>query len=204
LVNLNSMYITLFLPLALLLAIIAERFWRRLGESHWLLQVTGYLVTGAALTAALLFGVRQQITILNPQTILARPQDEAGLVWAGTNLPPDALVAVNSWLWLGSTWAGHDGGAWLTPLTGLASTTPPADYIYDRALFDFVNGFNEAAAAQPNWADPAAAAWLRQQGVTHVFIGSRGGFLDPAALVRNPEIQMIYGRDGVFILEVRD
>lgn len=204
LVNLNSMYITLFLPLALLLAILAGRFWRWLGQCHWLLQTAGYLAAGATLAAMFLFGLRQQITILNPQTILAQTQDLAGLRWAGENLSPDALVAVNSWLWLGNTWAGSDGGAWLAPLTGLATTTPPADYIYDRTLLDFVNSFNEAATAVTDWADHTAATWLRQQGVTHVFIGNRGGFFDPSALARNPQMEMIYSQNGVFIFEIRD
>ncbi|HEX6384317.1 MAG TPA: hypothetical protein VF177_06580 [Anaerolineae bacterium] len=204
LVNLNSMYITLFLPLAFLLSIAAGRLWRWLGQSHWLLQIAGYLVAGAALAATLLFGLRQQITILNPQTILAQPEDLAGLAWAEDNLPQDTLVAVNSWLWLGNTWTGHDGGAWLVPLTGRATTTPPADYIYDHSLFNFVNGFNETATAVANWADPAATDWLRQQRVTHVFVGNRGGFFDPAALARNPQLEMIYSRNGVFIFEIRD
>ncbi|MBP6016388.1 MAG: hypothetical protein KA586_06680 [Candidatus Promineofilum sp.] len=204
-VNLNSMYITLFLPQALFLAIVAGRVWafagRRVGRS----PVGLLLAAAAGLVLGLLAvsGWRQQVNILNPQTILALPQDTAALSWANDNLPADARVAVNAWRWLGATWAGSDGGAWLVPLTGREATTPPVDHIYNVALFAEVRAFNEAATAVADWGDPAAAEWLAGQGVTHVFVGRRGGFFDPAALARNPGLEMIYQRDGTFIFAVK-
>jgi hypothetical protein len=108
-------------------------------------------------------------------------------------------VAVNAWRWLGETWAGADGGAWLTPLTGREATTPPIDYIYNRNLFAEVRAFNEAASAIADWSDPVAAEWLAEQGVTHVFAGARGNLFDPAELSRNPGLSLVYQRDGTFI-----
>lgn len=204
-VNLNSMYITLFLPQALFLAIVAGRVWafagRRVGRSP--VGVLLAAAAGPALGLLMVFGWRQQVNILNAQTILAMPEDTAALAWAGGNLPDDARVAVNAWRWLGATWAGSDGGAWLTPLTGRETTTPPVDHIYNAALFAEVRAFNEAASAVADWGDPAAAEWLAGQGVTHVFVGRRGGFFDPAALARNPRLEMIYQRDGTFIFAVK-
>jgi hypothetical protein len=203
LVNLNSMYITLFLPLALLLATAVDGLWRLLAARHWLLQTVSYAGAGALLAALLLFGVRQQITILNPQTLLARTEDAAALAWLDRHLPPSAYVAVNSWLWLGGTWSGSDGGAWILPLTGRRSTTPPADYGYDSDLFEQVTTFNEQAQAVTDWAAPSAAEWLQQQGVTHIFVGARGGFFDPAALTYNPSLDLLYAHDGAFIFALK-
>jgi hypothetical protein len=203
LVNLNSMYITLFLPLALLLAIVADQLWRLLATRHWLLQTVSYAGAGALLAALLLFGARQQITILNPQTLLAQTEDAAALAWLDGHLPPSAYVAVNGWLWLGGAWSGSDGGAWVVPLTGRRSSTPPADYSYNLALFEQVATFNEQAQAVTDWSSPAAAEWLRQQAVTHVFVGARGGFFDPAALARNPALDLLYAHDGAFIFAIK-
>ena len=202
LVNLNSMYITLFLPLAMLLAVTSAHAWRWLGRRPGL-QLAAGLPVGAVLAALLLFGVRNQVTILNPQTILAQPADLAGIAWVDAHLPPEATIAVNSWLWLGNTWAGQDGGAWLTPLTMRRTTTPPADYIYSQELWTAVTAFNEGATAVADWSDPAQAEWLRQQGVTHVFVGARGGFFAPAALARNPEMALLYAADGVFVFALK-
>ncbi|MBE2200308.1 MAG: hypothetical protein IAE79_16960 [Anaerolinea sp.] len=203
LVNLNSMYITLFLPLALFLGVMLERagrWWLR--QPVWL-QIPGHIAIAGVFMAALLFGARQQIGILNEQTILAYPADREGLAWAADHLPATTKVAVNSWLWLGSTWTGSDGGAWLLPLAQLQSTTPPADYVYERQLIREVAEFNGTATAVDDWADPAQVVWLQTQGVTHIFVGARGGFFDPAKLAQNPALQMVYSADGVFIFQVR-
>jgi hypothetical protein len=85
------------------------------------------------------------------------------------------------------------------PLTGREATTPPADYIYDPTLAVSVGEYNEMFNNWGSWADPLVADLLREQGVTHLFVGARGGFLDPADLARNPEMTLLYGRDGVFV-----
>ncbi len=200
-VNLNSMVITLFLPLALFLAIVAGRVWGWAGR--WAAAPVPGVVAAVVVAVLLVFGWRQQANILNADTILALPEDEATLEWVAANLPAGARIAVNAWQWLGATWAGSDGGAWIVPLTGRETTTPPVDHIYNPTLFARSRAFNEAALAMKDWSDPAAAAWLAEQGVSHVFIGRRGGFFDPAALSRNPALDLLYQHDGTFVFAVR-
>ncbi len=107
---------------------------------------------------------------------------------------------------MGETWAGGDGGAWIVPLNQppRTTTTPPADYIYNPMLSQEVRAFNEAATAVTDWAAMDTAVWLHEQGITHLFVGQRGGFLDPAALNRNPGLRLLYAADGVFIFEIED
>ncbi|MFO7683634.1 MAG: hypothetical protein R6X34_26675, partial [Chloroflexota bacterium] len=202
LVNINSMYINLFIPLSIFLAVIAEQVWRWLQQRHWLGQVAAAGGAGVLVTAVFVFGVFYQITILNNGTVLAWRPDTAGLAWVDDNLPPDAVIAASAWKWLGQTWAGHDGGAWLTPVTGRTNTVPPIDHIYNRDLFRANQTFNQQATDTADWSSPTAAAWLREQGVSHVYVGARGGFFDPAALSRNPEMTLLYSRDGVFVFEL--
>lgn len=205
-VNLNSMYITLFLPLALLLAIVAVRLAqllpRRTRAKRWV-QLPPAIVAGVILGLLAFFGWRQQVGILNRQTILALPDDVPALTWVGEALPGDAHLAVNAWRWSGATWAGSDGGAWIVPLAGRGTTTPPVDYIYNRELFAGVRTFNEKAMATEDWSDPVAAAWLAEQGVSHIFVGARGGYFDPAKLSRNPALEMVYQHDGAFVFAIK-
>ena len=204
LVTVSSFYILLFVPAGLLLGLLVDPLadWLH-GRTPWIARATAVII-GMLVALLLVFGIRQQIDIVNEQTILAHYEDIPALEWAAGNLPPDALVAVNSWRWLGQTWAASDGGAWLVPLAGRLTTTPPIDHIYSADLWQFVRTFNEAATAVADWSDPAQAAWLREQGVTHIFVGKRGGFLDPAALSRNPALEMLYGRDGVFVFALAE
>jgi hypothetical protein len=207
LVNTNSLVITLFVPQVLFLSVLAGSLWHWLSGRDllrrypWLLSIVG-VVSGVAVGLLALYGGRQQVEIINNSTLLAHYNDLPALEWAAANLPSDALIAVNSWQWLGDTWAGGDGGAWLTPLTRLQTTTPPVDYVYDPDLLQFVSDFNEGAKAIADWSTPEAADWLRAQGVTHIFIGAKGGFFDAAVLSTNPQLQLLYHQNGIFIFSL--
>jgi hypothetical protein len=201
LVNFNSMYIILFVPLAIFLALGWGRLWRGM-RPYPPLRWLACLGLGFGLALAGLFGVYQQITILNPQTMLVYPQDVQAITWLDENLPPEANIAVNSWRWLGNTWAGSDGGAWIVPLTGRRASTPPADYIYNLALAQRVRTFNEEFEEISDWSSPETADWLRRWEISHIFIGARGGQFDPATLLQNPELTLLYAQDGVFIFSV--
>jgi hypothetical protein len=204
-VNVNSLYITVFLQLAIFLVIGLDQLWLWI-KSHWLLERVGAVAAGGVLMALLLFGVRQQITILNEQTLLAQHADVAALAWIDEKLPETAVFAVSGWKWLGETWAASDGGAWIVPVTGRMTTTPPIDHIYNPELFQFVREFNAAAAAVPDWSDPAQVDWLHQQAISHIYVGPHTdyGYFDPAVLARNPKLEMVYGRDGVFIFQINN
>ena len=200
--NLNSMYIIVFVPVAMLLSIAFGQFWLWLDEASRPVWWLGYGLTGLGLVILLVYGARRQVSILNPQTLLVETEDMIGLRWLDENLPQDAQIAVNSWQWLGETWAAADGGAWILPLTGRTVTTPPIDHIYNSDLFQQVRDFNQAATAVSDWSDPAQAQWLQEQGVSHIFVGKRGGFFDPAKLARNPDLTLLFAHDGVFIFSV--
>ena len=207
LVNLNSAYISFFLPLAWLLALVADYIWRlatgRIARHPQVARLTMpivWAIAGGCLTLSALFGVRQGIDILNDTTILARPEDKAAIEWVAENVPAEARVAVNSWQWLGTTWATSDGGGWLNPLLARQISTPPVDYIY--GIHNQVRDFNQAAQEISDWSDPNAAQWLIEQGYSHIFVGARGGFFDPAALGRNPAAEMIFSQDGAYVFQL--
>ena len=203
LLNTNSAYIVLFLPLSWMLALAFSTIWDWFERRSIILRVLFAVAMGVVFSAALLFGLRQQITILNTQTILTESADQVAITWLQQNVPDSAKIAVNSWLWLGGSWAGADGGAWIVPLANMESTTPPVDYIYSRPLAEQVVYFNETATAVENWSVPESVDWLREQGVTHIYVGAKGGFFDPALLDRNPDLEQIFALDGAFIFFVR-
>ena len=202
LININSMYISIFIPLSLFLAIMADWVWRWLLKQNWLVQVVAAMVAGGVITGTFLFGLYYQINIPNKNTILAWRPDTAGLAWVDENLPPDATIAASTWQWLGSTWAGHDGGAWLNPLTGRMSNALPIDHIYNRDLFKANREINQQATAIEDWSTPEATAWLRKNDFSHIYVGARGGFFNPTQLNQNPDINLLYSHDGVFIFEL--
>ncbi|MCB0007296.1 MAG: hypothetical protein KDE04_12605 [Anaerolineales bacterium] len=203
LISLNSAYITMFLPLAWLMALSLRLLLRRLNHSHWIGAGLSYAILGFLLAQSGLFGWQQQLTLLNETTMLAQPPDEAGLIWVRDNLPADATIAHGAWDWLGGVWAGSDGGAWLVPVTGRFSTTPPIDYYYSDALWQQVQAFNREGQSILDWSHPAAVDWLHQHDVDYVYVGARGGYLEPLALARNPRTDLLYASDGVYVFGLK-
>ncbi len=204
--SINSAYIATFATEAILIGISVYLSYKIAHNSH---RLAGYLVAallGAGLFASGLFGVRNQIAILNESTILGKQADLAAIDWIAENTPPNAKVANNAWLWLGLTWAGTDGAAWITPMTGRLSGTPPIDHIYNSRIFGITSTFNQSASAIQDWSDPAALELLRQNNFTHVFTGISDGSgavdMDPAELLRNPGVELVYSGDGAYIFEI--
>jgi len=219
LVTNNTLAIMLFVPGALVLGWGADRWLTH--ALNWLSPATGapspvarrlpWLrpaaggVMLAALGLGLGYGAAQglttQVNIVNPATVLVTRADQAALAWVDAHVPASAVFLVNSWEWLNGTWAGSDAGAWLWPLLGRASTVPPADYAYGDAAWQAqVSAFNRQLRDVTDAEAPATLALLRGAGVTHVFLGARGGSLQPEMFLDHPHYRLLYtnGADWVF------
>ncbi len=204
LTNNVAMLITWFIPLSVgagyLIAETAQR-WLSLLPQRWhrggrLLAVVGMAAVGVA-------GARVQLTILNPNNVLALKADRAAMAWIDRETPPDSSFLINPMSWQAGVYIGSDGGYWITPLTGRRTTTPPALYplgslkttVYVQTLAQAV----ERAAADPSRLHDL----LRKEGIDYVYIGALGGVLDPAQLKASPHFRLAYdgGRVRIFAVE---
>lgn len=158
---------------------------------------------GVGVIVGLVLGIRRQVNIINPITVLASPADRAALTWMRSQLPPDSVVAVNSFYWLDGIWSASDGGVWIWPATGLRTTTPPASYYFEPRWAVEINEWNARWATVREGNSPEALALLQQADVTHLYFGVRSGVLtadqfdDPRHFVR------VYDQAGVVIIAVR-
>jgi len=88
--------------------------------------------------------------------------------------------------------------AWsLTPFT----TLPPNDYAYGAPTYQkIIATFNAQLTQATDASTPAFQSLLHAAGVTHIFIGARGGPLKPEMFVNSPYYQLLYtnGADWIF------
>jgi hypothetical protein len=183
---------------------------RRPGGYHfspaWRPAVTGALVGCGLLVAGA--GAVRLLPILDVRPYVS-PADLAAMAWLRANTPPTALVAGNGF---GQEWGpeavqGSDAGVWIPVLAGRRSALPPVPSYNERpAQANYISHaialVRDTQAIQA--ADPASAAagWadLRAAGVTHLYIGSRGGVLDPARLLAQPaQTRLAFHQDDVWI-----
>jgi hypothetical protein len=125
--------------------------------------------------------------------VLVTADDLRAMRWVAEHTPEDALFLVNSRGWQGELRAGSDAGWWLPILAGRQATQPCV--LYYQGSVGYREGVNALAKAVDKAAtldDPALRALLERAGVTHVFVGARGGALMPAKLAGSPYYRLLY------------
>jgi hypothetical protein len=214
LVNNNAWAISLFMPAAVVLGWGIDRWLA--GASRLACAAATHTGAAAGLRAALAGlmlaglagaggfalrrGLAMQVSVLNQATVLALPEDVEALDWVSANVPEAAVFATNGWLWLHETWAGSDGGAWLLAYAGRHSLLPPLDYINEAGAWrDSINAFNAQAAHIQDASAPETRALLRSAGVTHVFIGARGGSLRPEMFAGSPHYRLAFTNGAAWV-----
>ncbi|MEM9778050.1 MAG: hypothetical protein AAF902_25970, partial [Chloroflexota bacterium] len=206
--SVNSAYIASFAAEAILIGLAILLLYKIVNHFHRLGGLVVMAFVGAALMASGLFGIKNQVVILNRVTILGKPAEIAAIEWIDENTPPNAKIANNAWLWLNSTWAGTDASGWITPMTGRLTGTPPIDHIYNSRLFGITSGFNDAAKNIDDWSQPEPIDLLRANSFSHIYIGINDGGggvnMDPAQLLLNDEVAPVYTDAGVYIFEILD
>ncbi len=165
---------------------------RLIPRVHWREVAASFLLVATLALAG--WGSWRMIDIINPVTVLVNEDDVRAMAWAEENTSPDALFLINTRVWQGDLRVGSDGGWWL-PLLANRRTTLPC-VLYYQGSPDYVASVRELAQSVEQAAsldDPALIEQLRRAGVTHVFVGERGGRLMPQDLDASPHYQLLYG-----------
>lgn len=207
--NNNSWAITLFLPGSLALGWGMDQWLELIGRllnMNWFRRTLGFgmlaFVAGGMAYAGVQ-GLRVHISIANPATILATSEDATALTWIQQHISEDSLFFINGWNWQHGLWAGPDGGSWIWPLTGRQTTLPPVDYSFQEEWALEIRTFNEKAMQISDWNTPEALALLQAAGVTHIFIGAKGGNLKPEMFTQSPNYRLLYTNGAAWVFELQ-
>lgn len=206
-VNNFAVFIALYMPAALLVGYLAGEV---LESAHRWGRPAGYVAV-AALLAVGLFGGQTQVTARDARFQMVTRPDLEAMSWIRQNTPPDSRFLVNGFPAYGdSVVVGADAGWWIPLLAGRANTIPPLLYNSEtvqrpelrKELLDFYNRLSRA-----DFGSAETATWLREEGVTHVYVGQRRGQIgfgetDPlplADLAASPFFRTVYHRDLVWV-----
>jgi hypothetical protein len=206
-VNLTSVEIMLFMPVSILAGYSIDQ---GVGLLHWIIErllhgkgiTIIYAALGFAMLAGALSGSQKIIPIINPNTLLFRQADRPAMIWIDHNIPQNAIILINPFLWGYGFFAGADGGYWITPMTG-RNTMPPT-LLYASGPRSTIQQVNRVAKETLDLAkDPSRlVAMLKEENIQYVYIGRRGGALSPKLLDESGLFRALYQKDGVWIFEV--
>jgi len=199
-VNNASAVIALYLPLSLLAASVVSDALDWVTRAGPLLRKVTTAALGFAVLAWALVGARDMVTLINPSTVLATADDLRAMAWIRDHTSADARFLINTMPWQRGMFMGSDGGWWIPLLTDRQTTLPAV--VYWGGAPDYVRQITELA----QWASTTtslddAAAWehLEQAGVTHVYIGARGGNIKPEMVYGKPGYELVYQVGPVYI-----
>ena len=202
-VNFVSIEIMLFLPMAVLGGYLVSQFLTAWREILLPRQEAMYRGTISAIAIAVaLLGAWTLPSILNADNVLLREADRQAMAWIQENTPEDARFLVNPLYWSNHLYTGNDGGYWIGPLAGRQTIPPPL--LYGLGSEAEIAAINDACASVIARAEDAEALWILLQdlGVSHVFIGARGGVLSVQVLEDSDRYHSLYAQDGVWVFQV--
>ncbi|MBI2939035.1 MAG: hypothetical protein HYY04_01250 [Chloroflexi bacterium] len=125
------------------------------------------------------------LDVVNPATILHTRSDVAALEWIRDHVPGDSRFLVNALSWQGDLYAGADGGFWIPVIARREVTTPPL--VYHGAQPTAVAAVRDVSAAVSAWSGDRASLdrLIREQRITHIYVGARHGSLRPSFFLEN-------------------
>lgn len=192
---------SLFLPGAVVIGLAAALFMAKDSPDR---QWRRWAVVGAAVVLSLVGG-RAISRIVESGAPYVLPGDLPALRWVAENTPGDALFMVNTYTFdfAPQFVIGSDAGGWLPVLAKRRAVTAPMTFSIERNLYEnYPARLQELALLGGDLTTPAALAALRAAGVTHVFVGQRGGPIQVDKLLASPAYALEFhaGADYVFRL----
>ncbi len=161
---------------------------------------SGYGLAAVVILVSL-WGAGNILQLLTPETFFVTKSDLKAMDWIRENVPEGARFAINTHFWLSYAAIGTDAGYWIPFLTRRETSLPPM--LYSEGTYEYVDEVNALAEATIALSEnDDTLPILREDGVTHVYIGQRGGSLKPQRLLASPNYEAIYHQDGVWVFEI--
>ncbi len=145
---------------------------------------------------------------------LVTRSDLRAMKWIQENTNMDDRFLVNAFFaYNDSLVVGSDGGWWIPILAGRKTTLPPLTYGIEAGAestdFQETNDLNREIQNK-GITHPDVISMLKKQGIKYIYIGQRQGVvnnsgpkvLDPEALVKDPNFEVKYNQDRVWIFEL--
>ena len=200
--NLGAILIMMYLPVGLVIGVAAEEVggWLTGWWGRWVWPTAVALLLLASLPATY-----TRATTVELYRHFVAPADLEAAKWIQAHVPPEAVFAINTYLWLPRFAHGTDAGYWLPYLTG--HTIATSSMLTDGLPHDYSQEvWQRTEAMEALKHDLAAVERLAELGVTHIYIGTRGNFagagLQRDFLRGSPRLELLYEGEGTAVFRI--
>lgn len=142
--------------------------------------------------------------VLQENLVLATAADREAIEWIAENTRREARFLTNAQPWLAAADMGSDAGWWILPLTGRQVSTPPVVFTYGPADYQqLVRATTGTVINYQPGTEQAIYDLIVRRGITHIYLGSRGGPLSAELFADRTRFELIYEQEEVRIYRVR-
>ncbi len=198
-----SVLISLYFPAAVAIGWMAvsavARAAQRMPRVRW--------VARAALVGLAVWGGVHISRVLEPAAAYVWPDDLPAMAWIRANTPPESRFMVNTYNWdfAPDFVISIDAGYWLPLLAGRATVTAPMTYPIERADSPtFLSDLVALHTVREQLASPEGLAELRRSGVTHVYVGQKGGPIAVDDLMASPAFELVHRDGDAYVFRLMD
>ncbi len=196
-----TVFSSLSVPLGVLVGWAAGEMWAATAQ-RW---PPGRWLWAAGAAALAVWGGAILINIFDADDRYVFSEDLPAMAWVRENVPPDSLFMVNTFTFGFNPdfIIGWDAGSWLPVLADRRAVTAPMTYSMERNIYpDYGQTISALHHLDGNLASPAGLALLERAGVTHIFLGKRGGAIRPENLIESEHFSLVYNKGGVYVFEI--
>jgi hypothetical protein len=199
-----TVLISLYMPVSILCGYLVSTLLEALPDRlPWPRQV---VAVGLILILAVL-GARRALTVLDLRFALVSVPDLQAMEWIEEHTPASARFLANFFFaYEENVIVGSDAGWWVPLLANRENTVPPITYGHESAHDpDYISKVNEFARyVEDNRLDePETIQALKANGITHIYIGQKGGNLPVEVVLESDAYDLAYHKDRVWIFDVR-
>jgi hypothetical protein len=179
---------------------------------------SGGLIGVVVLLCGFASGMQLAPVVVKDNKPYLTPGDVNVLTWMRANLPRSSYVLAEPFAfgWSNDV-LGTDAGTWVPYLAGVPSSVPPMTAYNERPIDpDYITKLSNLVTSgiepikrkddKTGALLPTTADWnaLKQAGITHIYLGSRGEHFDTQFLFDNPDsVAPIYHYDNAWLFELR-
>ncbi len=194
-----TVIISLYVPIAIIIGIGIYQATIQLNQKYqyalYLIIIFGSLICG-----------KQLIGFLNnPKAAYVFPEDLKAAKWIKQHIPKDAIFMINTYQFefSASLIIGNDAGGWLPLLANRRVVTYPMTFSIERFMDPTaIQSTIELHNIADNLASKEGVDLLQKNNINYIYIGERGGEINPANLLNSEYFTLLYNKKKIFIFQL--
>jgi hypothetical protein len=200
--NVMGIAAIIYIPLAILLGL-------GFGEIFLTLENKGYSKLSNGLLVVVMIGsigfVPQRIKGIEDYRYLFTADDLPGMAWISSNVPKDAVIAINTDFWLENNVIGTDGGYWIPYFTGRKTT---AGNMLSTFGSDYNQIISRSRAVVALYSENPSVESLCEMGVDYLYNGAKSPYtgkrFDLSKMLDLDQVQLLFQSGDVSVLKICD